>query len=191
MRLISNIVSFLSAEWILTKFEKSNGGAVILTRSFWVACWVTGLLYLAYGLSSGELCNVLNWVFFKKHIIAGMKIFGTVLAFVYAALYARFSAQWRYLADVYNKIKETQARTGGDPIILAQWKAGFIEDADELHLATKKIFMSILHFWLEEEDVKNEFIKCTPSGKGHYKNLKLRVDKAYLDYEAELSKRFN
>lgn len=187
---LSSLVSFISAEWILTKFQQSNGGAVILARSIFVASWITFLLFLAYGIQSGSFCNIFNLSFIKSHLFDGVKIFGTILAFVYAALYARFSAQWRYLADLYNKIKETQARNGANPTILAEWKAGFIEDADELHLATKKIFMSVIHHWIDEDDVKVEFIKNTPCGRSHYENLKSRVDGAYLKHEMALSDRF-
>jgi len=190
MKFLNGAVSFLSAEWILTKFQQCNGGAVILLRSSIVATWVTLLLCLAYVFESEDFCNLINVGFLKNHIFAGFKTFGTILAFVYAALYARFSAQWRYLADVYNKIKEAQTRSEAGNIYLAQWKAGFIEDADELHLATKKIFMSILYHWLNESDVRDEFIKNTPSGGAHYQNLKMRVDVAYRDYEIELARRY-
>lgn len=187
---LSSVASFISAEWILTKFQQSNGGAVILARSIFVASWITFLLFLAYGIQVGYTYNVFDLSFVKSHLFDGIKIFGTILAFVYAALYARFSAQWRYLADLYNKIKETQARNGEASIILAQWKAGFIEDADELHLATKKIFMSVIYHWLNEDDVREEFIQNTPCGSAHYLNLKARIDMAYKDHEIELTGRY-
>ena len=191
MKFVSPLVSILSAEFLLTKYQQCNGGAVILMRSVIVAAWVTALLCLVYGFESGHVGNLINLDFLRRHLFSGLKIFGTILAFVYVALYARFSAQWRYLADVYNKIKESQMKTGIESkAILAQWKAGFIEDADELHLATKKIFMSILYHWLNEDDVREEFIKNTPCGSAHYLNLKARIDKAYKDHEIELTGRY-
>jgi hypothetical protein len=57
--------------------------------------------------------------------------------------YARFSSQWSYLAGVYNQIKAAECRTGFQETVLAQWKAGFIEDAADLHLLRKAMFASI------------------------------------------------
>lgn len=41
---------------------------------------------------------------------------------------------------------------------LANWKAGFIEDADALHLATKPMFAVIIRHWLAEEVVRSEYL---------------------------------
>lgn len=65
---------------------------------------------------------------------------GAVFTATYAALYARFSAQWSYLAGVYNQMMATQSEiepSGKQPNALEEiqlWKAGFAEDAEDLHL---------------------------------------------------------
>jgi hypothetical protein len=37
---------------------------------------------------------------------------------------------------------------------LAEWKAGFIEDAQDLHLALKPLFASVIRAWGSEAEVK-------------------------------------
>jgi hypothetical protein len=96
---------------------------------------------------------------------------GAFLAAVYAALYARFSSQWVYMAGVYNQIKATEAQVAGSGhqaaagTVIASWKAAFIEDADELHLALKREFAALINAWLEDEAVHREFVKYTPGGE--------------------------
>ncbi|HEX2451656.1 MAG TPA: hypothetical protein VHJ69_10965 [Gemmatimonadales bacterium] len=88
---------------------------------------------------------------------------GGILAAVYAALYARFAAQWTHLAGLYNQIKAAEVRAAESDTektkqALANWKAGFIEDADALHLATKPMFAVIIRHWLAEEVVRSEYL---------------------------------
>jgi hypothetical protein len=107
------------------------------------------------------------WV---HHFTWAAVVFGSV----YTALYARFSAQWRYLADVYNKIKEAEVKYAASEearLYLAQWKAGFAEDAQELHLATKKIFAQVIRNWLQEPEVRKAFVQYTTGGQARYVEL--------------------
>jgi len=86
--------------------------------------------------------------------------FGAIFAACYVALYSRFSSQWTYLANVYNQIKaaETSAETD-KKILIAEWKAGFIEDALTLHLAYKPIFSATINVWGRDESVAEAFEK--------------------------------
>lgn len=58
---------------------------------------------------------------------------------------------------------------------IAEWKAGFAEDAEELHLATKKIFAQVIRTWLDKAEVKDAFIRYTEGGEDRYRNLMKNV----------------
>jgi hypothetical protein len=108
--------------------------------------------------------------------------FGAIFASVYIALYARFASQWTYLANVYNSIKETEARVASDvkavPII-ADWKAGFLEDAEHLHLATKGTFVATIKIWGEDKNVEKTFVENTPGKEKRFADLMDTVRKVY------------
>ncbi len=99
----------------------------------------------------------------------------------YTALYARFASQWQYLADLYNQIKskeidlasnkdcdigrhrEDAIKTISDNAIntccnpahlLAEWKIGFIEDANTLHLSDKPPFANVVQRWSSDDVVQ-------------------------------------
>ena len=107
--------------------------------------------------------------------------FGAIFAAVYAALYTRFSSQWTYLAGLYNQIKaaEVQVAVSANTDstkdvaakVLTSWKAGFIEDAEELHLALKPMFAEVIRTWSEDEKVQSEFAKYAPGGEEGLKEL--------------------
>jgi hypothetical protein len=103
--------------------------------------------------------------------------FGAILAAAYAALYARFSAQWSYLADVYNQIKAAEC-AGGKPDALAEWKAAFMEDAAELHLDNKPVFATVIQVWGKEPGVKEAFVKYGQGGEKRFAGLMRRTSKA-------------
>ncbi len=112
--------------------------------------------------------------YMAHHLTAVAVVFGSV----YTALYASFAAQWRYLAEVYNKIKEAEVKysTQSDAAQrIAEWKAGFAEDAEELHLATKKIFAQVIRTWLAKAEVKQAFVRYTAGGEDRYRNLMKNV----------------
>jgi hypothetical protein len=106
--------------------------------------------------------------------------FGAIFAAVYALLYARFSSQWTYLAGVYNQIKAAQVRDRPAKEALAEWKAGFIEDCDDLHLVRKDMFASIAHEWLSSESdhgagVRQTFDRYAPGGKMRREKIQSEV----------------
>jgi hypothetical protein len=56
-----------------------------------------------------------------------------------------------------------------------KWQAGFIEDAEELHLATKPMFANVIVSMLEKPGVKEWFIKGAPGGEKRMALLEARV----------------
>jgi hypothetical protein len=118
---------------------------------------------------------------------------GAIFAAVYAALYTRFSSQWTYVAGLYNQIKATEAQTAVSTHkdaadgVLASWKAGFIEDADDLHLALKPMFAALIKAWSQDEKVQGEFATHSPGGQERLEALLSDVDRVLQerarDYE--------
>jgi hypothetical protein len=156
-------LEWLSGEFILTKVRRANGGDVILARALFVVVWmciplfVLGLCFPSAGPDMTKL--------------------GAILAVVYAALYARFSQQWQYLANLYNTIKTAEVRTAtqeqkrGLQVRLAQWKAGFIEDAHTLHLANKPMIASIICAWADDPKVAFWFNEYTSGGAARFEEI--------------------
>jgi hypothetical protein len=168
------LVEFLSAEFML---RRSNGGGVILARSLFTAIIVyvvavatrealapTSILSFSLSAARGAAYDTLPW-------------FGAIFAGIYAAYYARFAAQWSYLAGLYNQIKAAEAQVADteDPerasLVFAEWKAGFIEDAEELHLIEKRLFAGIVDAWLEDPLVRYSLEHDTKGGAKLLKRL--------------------
>ena len=141
------IIEFITFEWILTGRRRANGSDVITLRSV-----LTALLVYAIALGIRNLVDPsrscsFSWAELGSQLTTTLPWFGAIFAAVYAGLYARFASQWTYLANVYNQIKAAECRGECDGLKLAQWKAGFIEDAEDLHLACKPLFASVLRAW--------------------------------------------
>jgi hypothetical protein len=165
-----------SHEWLLTELRWANGGDVILLRSILVSAEAYFLaLALKNGIDPGRVWSI-SLASLQDEILHTGKWYGPIFAGVYASLYGRYSSQWSYLAGVYNRIKETEARGNTDAAALAQWKAGFIEDADDLHLAGKPMFASTIRAW-SAEAVKSEFAAHTNNGEERWRNIMSRVGK--------------
>lgn len=189
LRLWSQLVQTFSFEWILTKTRRSNGGDIILLRSLMTAfCIFVVFVALKHLLDPAR-----PWAYTRAllhaDVVSGIPVLGAIIAAVYAALYTRFASQWTYLANLYNQIYETEARTISDsnakPII-AQWKAGFLEDAEELHLATKSLFASVLKRWGDDPQVKKSFTDNTPGGKDRFDALMQDVENANERHHAAM-----
>jgi hypothetical protein len=159
-------ISSLSGEYLLKVYP--NGGTVVFLRSLHVA-----VVLFAGAIGVGEILDpnagrTFSWL--ETRIQTGSHItwFGAIFAGVYALLYARFSSQWAYLAGVYNQIKSAEARKDADEGALAEWKAGFIEDCQDLHLLRKPMFASVAHAWLNPErgfGVRECFSLYAPNGE--------------------------
>ncbi|MCV7068324.1 hypothetical protein H7H51_26095 [Mycolicibacterium farcinogenes] len=170
-----NAIAVLSGEFVLNIGRRCgipNGGTMIFIRSVWVssfayfiALWLRTLFHakwpweFAPGELFHDLSETLAWL-------------GAIFAFTYAALYTRFASQFSYLAGVYNQIMATRSEIqsvastaelrdpDNNPNIQA-WQAGFVEDAQALHLATKKMFSIAIWFMLGNPDVYDHYIATT------------------------------
>lgn len=167
---LSRFTKLVSGEFMLDvgyRYGYANGGTMIFLRSVWVTLW---LFLLALLLHSGTYAdwtwNVCLWRLdatkFKKEIANNVPWLGAIFAGAYVALYTRFSAQYSYLQQAYNQLMETSASAPRDECaseVIHSWWAAFIEDAQDLHLATKGSFAVAIWFMLEEPEVYRDFEK--------------------------------
>ena len=193
---LSWTLSLVSGEWLLTSngYSHANGGTVIFLRSLLAA----SVAFAAALIAVNALDPSLSWRFdlhqLEHQLIdRGPRWFGAVFAATYAALYARFASQWNYVAGLYNRIKEAECRRTENPkkrwLAMSQWKAGFIEDADDLHLATKPMFAAVIEHWGRQDDVVIAFELGTVGGKERLKGILSRVDVAMDRAQREYARR--
>lgn len=173
----------ISGEFLLTwPHRRANGGTIILTR----ALIVSALLYV-FAIGLDESLNPNSTLQFSGERLRlavknTLPWFGGIFTVVYAALYARFSSQWTYLAGVYNQIKAAEARLVPSEAesheAIVAWKAAFVEDADELHLAVKPMYAALIKAWCENDHVRAEFAKTAPGGGLRLAELLEEIDGA-------------
>lgn len=191
--LCDGIYYFISAEFLLK--NRDNGGCVIILRSFWASTIIFHLVIVVLNLIDPSksikdtfLSEPINLTvlykllvtlfnFFQKEIHAKFTWFGIFFATVYAALYTRFASQWEYLANLYNSIKRQSCLKEINEDAMAEWKAGFIEDAEYLHLAYKKSFAPIIQAWGNQAKIKEKYNKNTPGGNDRLENLLSNIEK--------------
>lgn len=145
---LDRLVCLSSAEWLLR--TRANGGGVVLARALWSAA----LIYIA-ALTAREVFDPTTVFQFSLHglrrgLFETMEWFGVILAATYASFYTRFASQWSYLANLYNQIKASEIAAPRDRYAehcIAEWKAGFIEDAHTLHLVSKPLFALVITSW--------------------------------------------
>lgn len=162
----NKLIDVLSCEWILKR--RSNGGTAVLIRSIMIS---VGVFLFAIALQ--EILLPRNWWTFdatRARTLMSDRIpwLGAIFAATYLALYARFTAQWSYLASLYNQIMNSahQSRTGvgKDDEVLNRWWAAFMEDAMELHLAYKPMFAPAMASLLADDDIRLEFQSSSIAG---------------------------
>jgi hypothetical protein len=175
-----------SFEWLLTS-TRPNGGDIVLARSLCVALELTAIALVVRNVIDPDL----GWTFSRANlgsqVIEFAPWFVAAAGAVYAALYARFSSQWGYLAALYNQIKQVEiellhAGASDEQKAkekLAQWKAGYIEDAQDLHLHTKGNIAGIIHFWGSDAEVINAFTSWAPGGQKRWDRIRDEVQLAY------------
>lgn len=165
---------------------RPNGGDVVVFRTLWVDL----ILLVVMGaikatdwpyISACEfLSQTLDEVIGMLRDTQGPVVFGAV----YVALYARFTSQWTYMANLYNLIKQAEVTQSGPtppppptpvppvpPVLqalsaqalaIAQWKAGYIEDAYTTHMATKPMVAGVIKAWYGLAEVRAAFEDGTP-----------------------------
>ena len=165
---VTVVLSILTSEWLLTCCRLANGSGVIILRSLLTALYV----YLLGLLGQMVLDPYWTWD-------PSAEWYAVVFAGIYTALYAKFASQWSYLAGLYNQIKNAETHAGCLSDALADWKAGFIEDADELHLASKPLFASVIRVWGNQPYVKCRFVEHAPGGQPRFDKLMEQVERSY------------
>lgn len=180
--LLGEFLSLCSGEKILNYCP--NSGTVVLLRSIWVTIVVYAIaIFLKEILSPNK-----NWLTFNsnemlKVISETIPWFGAIFAASYAALYTRFASQWSYLAGVYNQLMATQAQAPpkdeDSKRLYAMWKAALIEDAEEIHLATKPVYAGIIKSLLEKKEVREMYKQYTPGGESRLRKLEEKVNYVY------------
>lgn len=168
LRAWSTLVTWISFEWLLDR--RSNGGAIILLRALLIGTWVYLVAIVLKNWIDPDPKSQINIDSIRTALAGQMEWYGAAIAAVYAALYARFSSQWTYLAGVYNSIKQTEAECHC-PAAMAEWKADFMEDAECLHLATKNTIAPIIKGWGNDQNVRVAFLRSTPCGEQRFHRL--------------------
>lgn len=189
LRRLSQIVRLGSGEYLLDRPDVSNGGTVVFTRALHVAIVIVGVGLLVRNWLDPNRTSEFSVHELRSQLAAIGPWFGTVFAASYAALYARFASQWTYLAGVYNQIKAAEGRRDASEDVIADWKAGFIEDAAELHLIRKRMFASIVYAWAEahEGKVRAAFEHYAPGGKLRFDDLIEQVSEVVGQIRAPFS----
>jgi hypothetical protein len=154
----SAVIAFLSGEWLLE--NRSNGAHIIVMRSLWAAGWIYLAAIALTEISSPGSRLCFSEYALRKRVSETIPWFGAIFAGVYLALYARFAGQWQYLAQLYNQLLHTATTTS--PANLnskkwAEWRAAFVEDAFELHLACKPMFAAAVNGMLKNAEVMAAF----------------------------------
>lgn len=182
--IVHKIVCFISFEWFLSR-NKSNGGTIIFLRALAITITITLLAMLLNNWINPELVSPITWINFRTQLVGLAPWSAALFAGSYVALYTRFSAQWSYLANLYNLIKQSEIAMYGSQgtseniakqqEILKQWKAGYIEDALELHLAAKSNVAGVISAWSKDPGVKEEFCENTFSGTARWEQLMVDI----------------
>lgn len=154
------LVRVLSGEWVLSYYP--NGGTAVFLRTAFVTALVFGTTFLLRARLAPGATAAPDWDGFRLTLEETMPWAGAIFAGVYVAFYTRFSTQWGYLANLYNQIMATACSLdSNDEAAIAsmrKWKAGFIEDAYELHLYKKEMFAAVVCILLACADVRQCFV---------------------------------
>ena len=174
------MIRLLSCEFLLKKMP--NGGTAVLLRSAIISMAV----YLAAIALKSRIAPGSTWQFdmnsLRSVVAETIPWFGAIFAGVYVALYSRFASQWNYLASLYNQIMQSTVESPPAGITgetaLRMWQAGFVEDAEDLHLAEKPMFASVIRSMLSKPETRAFFIAHAPGGEDRLKKLELKVTRA-------------
>src|SRR5687768_7809274 len=144
-------VRFTSGEWMLDwPRRRANGGGLILGRALWATTIVYLLLLIAHESIGPPHTTAISLAGVRRAVLESASWYALVFGGVFATLTTRYASQWRYLAELYNQIKAAEVgapETTESRSRLIEWKAGFVEDAQVLHLVTKPIFASVIAAW--------------------------------------------
>jgi hypothetical protein len=169
MTKLDHFKQFASGEWLLA--DRPNGGFVVLFGALWVAVPVYALSVALMEIFDPRSQAEFSYLALSSRVSETLAWFGAIYGAVYAALYARFSSQWQYLAQLYNQLMEfgfsEEAKDPGNADRWDNWRAGFIEDACTLHLASKPMFAAAISQMISEPGVQRAFRQSTLGGDAH------------------------
>lgn len=172
------MLTIITGEFVL-RFMPNGGRAVIIRTAY-----ISSYLYLVAIAIKSYTSQYAVLAFSLEELFAEVNDTipwaGAIFGAVYAALYARFSSQWTYLADLYNQ-QLALASTASKEILngenFAIWQAAFVEDAVCMHLATKRGFSNAIYTMLQDEQVKKILENDGPLGKAGVQDLEIRLAK--------------
>jgi hypothetical protein len=176
IHLVGDVLDWLSGEYLLTRVRYPNGGTVVFLRALHVTVVIfLGALAIMNWLDPTR-GNDFSWIELRTQTLDHLTWIGAIFATVYALLYARFASQWTYVAGLYNQLKAAQARKDVDMTVIAEWRAAFIEDCDELHLLLKPMFASIVNELVNSSEdhakqVRTVFEAHSPGGKARFDTI--------------------
>lgn len=160
-----NVLKFFSGEWVLD--YRANGGGAVMARTFWTTGWLYSIALVLYSVTADGAVMRFSPEQLRLDIGKTLPWLGAIFAASYVALYARFSAQWNYLAGLYNQQMQACLSLSEEKLnskTMWNWKAAFVEDAYELHLATKPMFAVAVKQMLQNEQVRKAFIESVHKG---------------------------
>lgn len=176
----SQVLFLISGEVLFLWFP--NSGGIVILRSLIASFCVLTIGFWGNSMIEAKFQGNFAPLDVLYH---GLKNNGLWYAYtfaaVYAALYARFSSQWQYLAGLYNDLMAKTVDLKGiekdESGLLAIWWAAFIEDAEMMHLATNKTYGTPIKYLLEsnKHTVREVYSRSRKNGEAHLKELERRL----------------
>jgi hypothetical protein len=165
---------------------RANSGTLVLLRSIYVAA-----IFFLFAVGLDSMLSYSARVSFDRGVFSRsvrehLPWYGAALGGVYAALYARFSSQWQYLAGLYNQL---MAAEDARPRVLLVgehrkrrmlWWHAFIVDAQDLHLALKPSFAGAVSSLLEEPEILELMGGDTAREKDDFQAFRRQVHRVSL-----------
>jgi hypothetical protein len=187
--MFGKLIYWLTGEFLLR--DRPNGGTVIAMRTLLFGSLIYALAFCVsaitvkgatWGFSSREL---------RADIHETIAWLGAIYAAIYVALYTRFSAQWSYLASLYNQMMAISVSLDFEipkaKENFINWQAAFMEDAEDLHLATKPMFAGTLLQMIKDPDISAAYKKHAVGGSERFDRLEKRVGLAVTAEEVRLN----
>ncbi len=173
-----SVVFVLSGEFFL--INRANGGTAVLFRSLWVTFLILVVATPAKAYLDKDTVFSFSVEQLKSDLGEVLPWAGAVFAGTYAAFYARFSAQWSYLANLYNQLMQFSLSLSVEEAdgnrLVNSWYAAFIEDALDLHLAKKSMFSTMIVELLRDPYVAKAFVESTDNGDTRLKELETSLN---------------
>ena len=172
---VNDAISGLSAEYVLRYL--ANGGTAVMIRTIIISAEIYIPAIAICSWTRDDATLAFSSAQAIKEVHESFPWLGAIAAAVYAALYSRFAAQWSYLAGLYNQImtacvsSEIMDKDHLESESMIFWQAAFIEDAEDLHLATKGQFAPALHQMLSDPRIRKAYIVNTENGAMRLRDL--------------------